>query len=153
MQYQTVFETTSVYFETALDAALKLCRDAIWDGDRCNWIGANVAPAGGRYQVVRNSCGPGVYTGLAGIALFLGRMSTHVNEPILEVTLDGCVESVLQTKWPEESSNYAYFGGKLGVGDALVQLGELKNREEWTKAGEELLAFGSKVSQTNNEAR
>lgn len=140
MEYTPVIESTSLYFETALDAGLKLCRDAIWDGDRCNWVGANVAPVGGRYSVVRNACGPEVYGGLSGIAIFLGYLSNYVKEPLLDITLEGCMKNVLDTEWPAGASHFAYFGGKLGVADALITLGKLKSRADWTQAGEEMLA-------------
>ncbi len=130
---------TAHFMETAVDAGLKLVRDAIWDDDRCNWVGANVAPVGGQYQVVRNSCQSSVYNGLSGIALFLGHLSNQVREPLLDITFEGTMNSLLAMRDLDKGSQFAYFSGKLGVADVLVTLGNLKNRPEWTRLGHNML--------------
>src|SRR3712207_6822529 len=62
-----------------LDAAASIGRDiaeqAVWDGARCNWVGA--APEEGRAgEVVMAyaALGPGLYDGTSGIALFLSHL-------------------------------------------------------------------------------
>lgn len=140
METATIAPPSVQYLEAAQDIARRLCRDAIWDGNRCNWIGANVLPVNGRYQVARSSCPGNVYSGLAGIALFLAQVSTRFPDPILEDTLEGCVRTLLWDQATETSSNYAYYSGKLGIADSLIRIGIWKNRDEWIKKGEKMLA-------------
>lgn len=140
METATVVAPSTTYLATAHEIARQLCRDAIWDGPRCNWIGSNVMPVMGRYQVVRSSCSGNVYSGLAGIALFLGQISLKLEDVIVEETLEGCVRAILWEKALPPSSNYAYFSGQMGIADSLIRLGNLKNRKDWTKKGEKMLA-------------
>jgi lantibiotic modifying enzyme len=130
---------TDSFSEVALSAGLRLVRDAIWHDDKCNWIGANVAPVGGRYQVVRNACPPGIYSGLAGIALFLGHLSETDNEPLVDITLNGAVNAIIDNSASAQLPVYSWFNGSVGVADALISLGERKKKKKWVKAGSQLL--------------
>src|ERR1043166_7149931 len=52
----------------------KLCRDAIWAGGRCNWVGPSMEFVEGAWRPVHRASGGSLYNGTSGIALFLGRL-------------------------------------------------------------------------------
>lgn len=137
--------TTTTYtleqrcYDTARKAGLQLVRDAIWKDDCCNWVSASVTPMGGRYQVVRNSCSPGIYSGLAGIALFLAHLNEFENDSLIDATLNGAVNTLLRYQAENKIPVFSYFNGTVGVADVLITLGTLKKKQKWLKAGWALL--------------
>src|SRR5579885_2025826 len=77
----------SAFLETAVSIALRLCRDAIWAGDRCNWVGP--AMEGSGWTIVHKSLGPDLYSGTSGIALFLAEIATRTDERLVRKTARG----------------------------------------------------------------
>lgn len=151
MQSPVTDTLTANFMQAAMDAGYTLVRDAIWDEDCCNWIGANVAPSGGRYQVIKNSCSSSVYAGLSGIALFLAQLTKAIQEPLFTETLEGCMRTLVQEKISPENTHYGYYSGRLGVADTLITIGTIKKRQEWIKQGWEQLQGICNTAPTEGE--
>ena len=83
------------FLEAANSIGADLCRDAIWDGQRCNWLGDSMEYVLGGWQIVHRSFGPDLYGGTSGVGLFLARLyqATHAN--IFRTTALGAVEHAL----------------------------------------------------------
>lgn len=64
------------FLETANAIAARLCRDAIWNSKRCNWLGASMDYLLNNWTVTESSFGPDLYTGTSGIALFWVRCTS-----------------------------------------------------------------------------
>ncbi|HEX3581828.1 MAG TPA: hypothetical protein VH087_08695, partial [Thermoanaerobaculia bacterium] len=62
------------FLDIAWSIGMRLCRDAIWDGDRCNWLGDSMEAHAGEWKVAHKSFGADLYSGTSGIALFLARL-------------------------------------------------------------------------------
>lgn len=64
--------------------AARLCRDAIWDGHRCAWVGPeeDFGP-GGEWTLSYRATGPDLHGGTAGIALFLAHAHHATGDPLL----------------------------------------------------------------------
>ncbi len=97
----------SGYLEMAARLGARICRDALWCGGRCNWT----ANRGGSEQIYA-ALGPLLYTGTAGIALFLWRLFQATGDPIFQRTAEGALGQAL-SKLPLEGSGY--FIGPLGI--------------------------------------
>jgi lantibiotic biosynthesis protein len=151
MQSTTADTLTTHFMELALDAGYTLVRDAIWQGDCCNWIGANVAPVGGRYQVVRNACSGNVYSGVSGIALFLAALTQETEDVLLQTTFEGAIQTILLQKIAPENMQYAYYSGQLGIADTLIGIGALKGRQAIAEAGWQQLKAICQTDPQENE--
>jgi lantibiotic modifying enzyme len=129
------------YLDTAVNIANYLAREAVWDGDRCNWLGHVVEPLNGKYQVIRRSFSRDFYNGTSGIAYFLALLLSKYEDPIIEDTLRGCMNQVLSMTTEDDNlgSNYGFYGGRIGVASAIIEVGKLRNNEDWKKQGFELL--------------
>jgi lantibiotic modifying enzyme len=69
--------SNSELLRTADGIGSRLGRQAIWHGNRCNWVGAQPIERhpGGLYQgVTYEALGPDLYSGTAGVALFLAEL-------------------------------------------------------------------------------
>ncbi|MBO2009718.1 lanthionine synthetase LanC family protein [Hymenobacter negativus] len=130
----------SPFLETAQAIAAHLAQTAVWDGDRCNWIGSATEPVHGTFQAVQRACAADVYSGTAGVAQFFSQLLAQQPDPALEETLEGAINHVMRDQRTTGGpANYAYYGGALGLASTLIEVGERHNRSDWTAAGWERL--------------
>ncbi|HET8775549.1 MAG TPA: lanthionine synthetase LanC family protein [Thermoanaerobaculia bacterium] len=116
--------------ERFLDAAwaigMRLCRDAIWDGDRCNWLGDSMESHGGEWKVAHKSFGPELYSGTCGIALFLARLHNLRPDPLVAETARGAIrQSLSRAELIPPQYRHALYSGWVGIGLVLRELGRL----------------------------
>lgn len=122
------------FLETANAIGAELCRDAIWDSGRCNWLGDSMEFVLGGWQIVHRSFGPDLYGGTSGIGLFLARLYQATNADIFRTTAIGAVEHALSL-WEAQpaATRLAYYAGSVGIADALIEIGEALDRPEYVK--------------------
>lgn len=128
------------FLEVADSIGARLCRDAIWAGGRCNWLGDAMEFAEGRWQVVHRSFGPDLYGGTAGIALFLGRLYSLTKEKIFKKAVEGAVRCALsQMHMLDPSASFGFYSGTTGVSYALAELAILLERDDLAQQSVQLL--------------
>jgi lantibiotic modifying enzyme len=122
------------FLEAANAIGADLCRDAIWDGQRCNWLGDSMEFVLGSWQIVHRSFGPDLYGGTSGIGLFLARLYQATGTNIFRTTALGAVEHALSL-WEAQpaATRVSYYAGSVGIADALIDIGEALNRPELVK--------------------
>jgi lantibiotic biosynthesis protein len=116
--------------ERFLDAAwaigMRLCRDAIWDGERCNWLGDSMELHGGEWKVAHRSFGPELYSGTSGIALFLAQLHGLRPDPLLAETARGAMQqSLSRADLIPPQYRHALYSGWVGIAFALRELARL----------------------------
>jgi lantibiotic biosynthesis protein len=123
--------------------AAKLCRDAVWSRGRCNWLGWAMEPVEGQFVACYRTCGPELYSGTAGIALFLGQLHRLAPDEEVRETLEGAAAFLVEQTTSESGRALpGFYTGLMGMGYALVRLGELLGREAWVAAGLRAVAGG-----------
>ena len=127
--------------ETATHIAKHLAKDAIWSSQGgCNWQGNTLEPMDGQYVLVNRTFKSDVYHGLSGIALFLAQIQTKTADPIIQITLEGAVKTLMdQLKETPLGCKLGLYAGQLGVGFALWRVGLLNNNPTWRQQGLELV--------------
>jgi hypothetical protein len=80
------------FLETAGRIGARPCRDAIWAGGRCNWIGGYTESAS---IMVHRALTPEVCSGTSGIALLLFRLFEATGEKIFRMTAEGALQQAL----------------------------------------------------------
>lgn len=114
----------SAFLETAVSIALRLCRDAIWAGDRCNWVGP--AMEGSGWTIVHKSLGPDLYSGTSGIALFLAEIATRTDERLVRKTARGAAaHASSRVEDIPPSLRIGFYSGLTGIAWALERSGAL----------------------------
>jgi lantibiotic biosynthesis protein len=74
----------------------QIVRDAVWHGERCNWIGAMPEErAGGQPSMTFRALGPDLYSGTAGIGLFLAELTRFTRDPDSHRTALGALRHAL----------------------------------------------------------
>jgi lantibiotic modifying enzyme len=114
-----------LFLGTADRIGTRLCRDAIWAGDRCNWLGPSMEFVSHRWAVVQKSFGPDLYGGTAGIALFLGHLFATVGEPLFRDTaLAAARQALAQSNSLPPASRHSFYAGLTGLAYTLFALEE-----------------------------
>src|SRR5215472_4737991 len=62
------------FLEVADSIGRLLCRDALWSGSECNWLGWGMHPDAGAWRLASKAQPATLYDGTAGIGLFLARL-------------------------------------------------------------------------------
>lgn len=134
------------YLEVADALGARLCRDAIWSGDSCNWTGDFMKSVDSRWQVVHETCGPVLYNGTAGIALFLANLFAFTRNEALKRTAQGALNCALSFLDQFDAiTGFAFYSGLTGIAYALMETGELCGEEEFVAGGFQLLEVTSSV--------
>ena len=115
----------SAFLATADAIGTRICRDALWAGERCNWIGASLAPIDGTWQTVQSSLAPDVYGGTAGIALFLARLAAASGDRVHRATALGAIRHARQHMSRVDSTvALSLYSGRLGIDYATIAVAE-----------------------------
>lgn len=129
-----------VFLDTASRIGARLCRDALWDGERCNWAGDSMEWIGGKWLVAHRTFGPDLYSGTAGIALFLSRLYQETGERPLKATAVAAAGHALSRleELPAES-RIGFYSGWTGIAYALLELGEVFEDDYFIREGRRIL--------------
>jgi len=113
----------------------RLCRDAIWDGGRCNWLGWTIRMESHGPRHVFQPCSPDLYDGTAGIALFLARLSQFTNDATHRDTALAALEQARVRLDGGRPIGFGFYYGAAGVAFAEIQAGQIFDDERLVRQG------------------
>ncbi|HVP62338.1 MAG TPA: lanthionine synthetase LanC family protein [Myxococcaceae bacterium] len=122
------------FAEVACRLGRRLCRDAIWSGGRCNWLGFTLARSERGWTVGYRALDPTLGEGTAGIAVFLARLADSEGDPILRDTAEAAGQRV-RDALAEAELPVGFHEGRAGMSWALTEIGRLLQREDLLVAG------------------
>src|SRR5215467_16107513 len=126
----------TIFLDAAERIARRLCRDALWAANECNWLGWAVDVFGANWSVVYKAQSAALYDGTAGIALFLARMHRATGEPLFAQTAIGALNhsfAALPVIPPEIGSSV--YSGSLGIAWSAVAVGRALDDERMMRRG------------------
>ena len=124
-------ERVPAFREAALAIAHRLAGSAIWNEDRCTWLGEAIEPAGAGWTVVTRTCDGGLYGGTAGV----GRFLTLAGE---RETARGALRHALATVRREPLHGGGLWLGPLGPARAALEAAGTLDDPELREAGTDL---------------
>ena len=120
------WNSASLYADVASDIGAVLCRDALWSGNQCAWLGDYYEPLRGQSVLVHRSLGGNVYAGSAGIALFLAELAhTNGEATFAGVGRAGAEHALTSARDTLLRHGIGYYTGLTGVVSTVVRIGEL----------------------------
>ena len=125
------------FLDTARNLGMQLVRDAIWDGNRCTWIGGWYDSIDGKFAFTTRSFGSDLYSGTAGVAFFLSALYTIDKDELMLKTIEGAVNHALSLKGAAPKSGF--YSGITGVAYSLMVSGIRTGRTDWVDAGLDIL--------------
>lgn len=128
------------YLNTAFDIGTRLVENAIWDANRCNWIGDALIFGQKGIEIVKKSCDIDVYNGTSGIALFLGKLYQISKDEVILETLNGVITQIITTiDKIHPYKNYGFYEGGIGIAITLIKLGTSMDRPDCINKGMDLI--------------
>jgi lantibiotic modifying enzyme len=130
----------SLYLEIANRLGNALCRDAVWDQARCNWLGWAQEMRGHRMSPAYKACGADLYGGTSGIALFLAELYQFTHDRQQLRTIEGAVNQAwsIYARLPV-NTQHGFYSGATGIAFALIRIGELLQRDALIERGFSIL--------------
>ncbi|QAY78210.1 lanthionine synthetase LanC family protein [Sphingosinicella sp. BN140058] len=116
--------------EAALDIGHALCAEALWWDGRCTFTTDDIDSTASGWRTVHRSCGGDLYTGSAGIGLFLARLSAVTGDRVIGRTAIGALtHALLEAGAPDMHRTNGLFVGRVGIALAATQAGQWLGRE------------------------
>lgn len=133
-------ENREIFLETANRIGVRLCRDALWDGARCNWLGDSMEYVGNAWTVTQRTFGPDLYSGTSGIALFLARLFGLTQERLYRTTAEGG----LRQAWSRledvlSVARVGFYSGLSGIAYVSITFGEIFANQKSVDQGLQVL--------------
>jgi lantibiotic modifying enzyme len=123
--------------EVAAAIGGRLAREAIWHGERCNWIGGRLgAGAGGAVLEHEAALDGTLYEGTAGVALFLAELHAITGEADARRTALGAIRQAIGAM---PAPGRALYTGSAGVALAAARIGRLLPEPALVDAARELV--------------
>jgi hypothetical protein len=137
------------YLQAADRIGSRICREAVWSGTLCNWLEWDVEPLRNNWVPVHRALGSSpvfplnglsLYSGTAGISLFLARLYRFSQDPIHRATAVASARQVLEQvrirslRTSGSGLATAFYTGWLGAAWALTEIGHETNDDELIEA-------------------
>lgn len=118
------------FLECADRIGRKLCRDAVWDGQRCTWLGWSMEAQNRTWVSAYRSLAADLYSGTSGIALFLAELAHFSGDPQQRRTLDGALNQILSLLGAQQgAARIGFHSGVSGIAWVLARIGVLLGNE------------------------
>lgn len=121
------------YLDVAARIGSRLAQQAIWHGDRCNWVGFQPLERSLTPQTnpTLSALGPDLYSGTSGIALFLGELHAATGDAELRRAALGAVAQALsRVNALPYAARPSLFVGWIGIALAAARLGGIFQDED-----------------------
>ena len=125
-----------VFLETADRIGSRLCRDALWSGNQCNWLGWAVDVVGASWSGVHRAQTANIYDGTAGIALFLGRLFSFTQDRLHRDAAIGALNQALaRAEVIPEQMRPSVYSGVAGIAWAAIEVGRILGDDRMVARG------------------
>ena len=116
-----------IFLDGAAALGRRLCRDALWAGERCNWLGDSMEFVDNNWSVVHRALGPDLYGGTSGVALFLHVLHRLTGERLFDSTARGAMAHALSRAQDiPPTGRLAFYAGWMGIAYAMAELGQVE---------------------------
>jgi lantibiotic modifying enzyme len=137
--------------EVAAGIGRRLSREAIWHGERCNWVGGRLAP-GPRNELIEHYAAleTTLYEGTSGVALFLAELHALTGEADARRTALGAIRQALAAT-PESVQGRGLYSGTAGVALAAARVGRLLGEPGVSAAAAAMVGEFTRPTQADEE--
>lgn len=130
-----------LFVETAASLGAKVCRDALWAKDKCNWMSVTMEPLGGRWRQVHKVFGPEFYGGTSGVALALASLDRVSGDRVFRRTSLAAMRHALARAGDiEPTARVGLYSGWLGIAFAALRVADLLGEESLREPALKLVA-------------
>jgi lantibiotic modifying enzyme len=132
------------YKNAAISIAKKICSEAIWHNDKCNFLTLSSENNFSQTTDYAKLMSSSFYDGLAGVLYFLSTVYSIEKDSIIKDTIEGILNTIEQQELKEEKENkwYGKLGfhtGRTGLAFAIDYAADVIENNAWNTYAENLL--------------
>jgi len=116
----------------------RLVKASLWHQERCTWTGDDVQHRDGSWQVIHKSLDPFLYTGTAGVAVYLARCYEVFGQDALKHAATGAAFQTLALLEREQTTGLGLYDGLTGVALATLLTGTLVRDAQLVERGKRM---------------
>jgi len=136
----TITTGIKAFIETAHEIGRTICRDAIWHGDRCNFLSSTNDPAFEQPKPYFKALEADVYSGTAGVAFFLAALYDATGDAFIRHIALGTLRNTLaNARQITPHARLGFFTGWTGIAYATIQAGQWLENDQLISEGCQLL--------------
>jgi hypothetical protein len=147
--------SSEALLSTADTLGQRLSQEAVWHGDRCNWLGAEPVVQGlmgGQPGPTYRTLGPELYSGTSGLALFLAELHAATGDAAARRTALGAICQALErVDAVPPTSRLGFHTGWVGIAFVAARMGVVLGEEELLGSGIQLLRRSMGESRNEHE--
>lgn len=129
------------YLAAAEKIGKRLCKEAYWFDNQCNWMGRG-GDAEYPYKVVSFALDSYIYDGASGIALFLSYLYFLTRKDSYRVTAEGAINKALLNKdSTTKLQSFGFYNGILGIAYVATQIGAILNNNYLLERSLEIILY------------
>ncbi len=144
------------HLEAAHAIGRTLADTAVWHQDRCTWIGAQPPEFAARRNLAGSTyaaLGPDVYSGLAGVALFLAELSAATGDQRVADTAKAAARQAARTsELVGTADRIGLYTGWVGIALALTRVGTTVDSSEVFDLGAKIALGAAGLPRQDAEA-
>lgn len=118
----------------------QICREAIWHGDKCNWVSGRLEPYNQQSRVVFSALGGDFYAGTSGVAYFLAALYSRSRNPLHKETALGAIRQALSCRTKDENDRWGFYLGWPGIAYASAAVARWTEEDALRDRSVELLS-------------
>lgn len=136
----TIASDADTFIDTAAHIGRLLCRDAIWQGERCNFLSSTNDPAFEYPRPYFKSLEADFYSGSTGVGFFLAGLYHATGDRLVRKTALGTLRNTLATAHAiQPTAQLGFFSGLTGIAFTAIQAGYWLNDDNLGQQGQHLL--------------
>ncbi|GAB4060503.1 lanthionine synthetase LanC family protein [Catellatospora paridis] len=148
--------TSAECLKAAAEIGRVLAQQAIWHGDRCNWVGAELVPDSARtsshFNTVYKTLPSDMYSGTSGVALFMAELAVLTGDSEIRRTALGAIRHALTSfKSVPQAKRLGFYSGLIGIACAAARIGRRLGEESPLTGAAQLLAHLECTNRTGRE--
>lgn len=124
----------TLFLSTADGIGQRLSQEAVWHGDRCNWLGAEPVEQSrmrGQPRLTYRALGPELYSGTSGVALFLAELHAATGDAAARRTALGAIrQSLARVDAVPPTNRLGLYIGWVGIAFAAARVGIVLGEDE-----------------------
>lgn len=132
-------EDTEHYLRIVEKLADKLCRDALWFENQCNWLGIFHHTQIANAKILLRALPSNFYEGSVGVGFFLAAAFRQFQKPVYKQTAIGAFKKSVGQLHNIRDERIGFYEGKIGIAYAAIQAGEWLMEEELVTKGKEII--------------
>lgn len=144
-------QNSHLFLRTAREIGQRLVQEAVWHGDRCNWLGTEPREYGQGGATYR-ALGPEIYSGTSGVALFLAELYVATRDSPVRRTALGAIRHALSgVDAVPPPARLGHYTGWVGIAYAAARVGMALEEAEYLECATRLLQRAASETLVNHE--